>query len=164
MGLSIWMTVNMPSGMGRGQTAVRQNAAVTQETDRTPRHAPGMAGDMTGRGNASSGMGHRREGGEKPAAEAGEKAPGGTDGGMAAGAGHAKHGHTPKTALGKLEARALMFGRLFFFVALGALLGGIIEGRCWYMAPCPRPWLPDQLRTACSWPVSMRVRSAPLPS
>ena len=71
MGLSIWMTVNMPSGMGRGQTAVRQNAAVTQETDRTPRHAPGMAGDMTGRGNASSGMGHRREGGEKPAAEAG---------------------------------------------------------------------------------------------
>ncbi len=134
MGLSIWMTVNMPSGMGRGQTAVRQNAAVTQETDRTPRHTPGVAGDMTGRGNASSGMGHRREGGEKPAAEAGEKAPGGTDGGMAAGAGHAKHGHTPKTALGKLEARALMFGRLFFFVALGALLGGIIEGRCWYMA------------------------------
>ena len=43
--------------------------------------------------------------------------------------------HGPKkeqTALSRLEHRARIFGKLFFFVGVGALLGTIIEGRCWY--------------------------------
>ena len=40
----------------------------------------------------------------------------------------------PQTVSEKLWYRARIFARLFLFVALGALLGGVIEGRCWYMA------------------------------
>ena len=43
--------------------------------------------------------------------------------------------HSPKkeqTALSRLEHRARIFGKLFFFVGVGALLGTVIEGRCWY--------------------------------
>lgn len=134
MGLSIWMTVNMPSGMGKSQTAARQNTTVTQETAGTPGHAPGVAGEVTGLESTPSGVRHRGESGAKNTAQAGKGAPDRTDNDTAAGSRHANHRHTPKTALEKLEARAIMFGRLFFFVALGALLGGIIEGRCWYMA------------------------------
>lgn len=43
---------------------------------------------------------------------------------------HSKKGE--QTAAEKLERRARIFGKLFFFVGLGALLGTIIEGRCWY--------------------------------
>ncbi len=39
---------------------------------------------------------------------------------------------TDTDALTRLERRARMFGRLFLFVGIGAFLGSIIEGRCWY--------------------------------
>lgn len=42
------------------------------------------------------------------------------------------HKNQPQTAEEKLLQRARLFGRLLLLVGLGALLGGIIEGRCWY--------------------------------
>lgn len=38
----------------------------------------------------------------------------------------------PDDPLSRLLYRLKVFGRLFLFVGLGAMLGAIIEGRCWY--------------------------------
>lgn len=45
-----------------------------------------------------------------------------------------RHGSRVKEtdAVSRLFHRAKTFGRLFLFVGLGAMLGSIIEGRCWY--------------------------------
>ncbi len=49
-------------------------------------------------------------------------------------AGHAKKhaGMAQETALDKILYRLHVFGRLFFFVGLGALLGAVVDGRGWY--------------------------------
>lgn len=133
IGLSVWMTVNMPSGMGRN--AAPAPAQAMQGAGR-PAHpmGHGMHGEQAAQNAAPGGAAREETAPAKPA-------PSGAAGGMAqdrkdavSPAAPARHRHAPKTALEKLGARALMFGRLFLFVALGALLGGIIEGRCWYMA------------------------------
>ncbi len=40
--------------------------------------------------------------------------------------------HGDGGAASRLLNRARIFGRLFLYVALGAILGSLIEGRCWY--------------------------------
>lgn len=40
--------------------------------------------------------------------------------------------HGNEGAASRLLHRARIFGRLFLYVALGAILGSLIEGRCWY--------------------------------
>ncbi len=87
--------------------------------------SPRPAGQQTA---AAAGL--RAEGVSEPVLREARRAAAGSATSMAR-ARHARE-HQPDDAAARLLHRLRLFGRLFFFVGLGAMLGAVIEGRCWY--------------------------------
>lgn len=124
--LSVWLTLNMPAPHTQQQPGAAQaeNGQAMQQAMRPAMGAsnrPESMGSLgrAGAGNIAGATGEataKRQDAPATAKKAG------------------RHRRQPQTAGEKLLHRARIFGRLFLFVGLGALLGGIIEGRCWYMA------------------------------
>ncbi len=72
---------------------------------------------------------------ETPGIQAGSPAPESSPKGMhgpKAGKSKKHAGMTQASAMDKILYRLHVFGRLFFFVGLGALLGAVVDGRGWY--------------------------------
>ena len=116
--LSAWLVVIMPEphmmkkGMSRqDQAQQEQSVPLPGQRDHHAQETPGIqAGSPASESNPSEKGAHGKKAGKSQ-----------------------KHaGMTQASALDKILHRLHVFGRLFFFVGLGALLGAVVDGRGWY--------------------------------
>ena len=113
LALSGWLAASMPAGMHarsapQTQAAKPDQAKAPAEASQADRHAAAPQAPEA-RAKATQ---------DAPRDKAGQSR---------------RRGASSAGAAEKIASRALQFVRLFLFVALGALAGGIIEGRRWYM-------------------------------
>ncbi len=149
--LSGWLAVCMPEhrstaprpasqsqvlpGQARQEKSLPAEKSAGHAATAPSRSAEGVAAPASGTGPAPEAMtGKAAASGTPPAVSPEEKQARSSDGPSAGKKSGMSGRHRQKslTAADKLLDRAWTFGRLFLFVGLGAMLGSMIEGRCWY--------------------------------
>lgn len=115
--LSAWLVVIMPEPHMMKKSMSRQDQAQQEQSVPLPKQRDLHAGEAPVIQEGSHAAEHSP-------AEKSTQAPK---------TGKSKHaGMTQASALDKILYRLHVFGRLFFFVGLGALLGAVVDGRGWY--------------------------------
>ncbi|MBQ1330692.1 MAG: hypothetical protein IIY31_03460, partial [Desulfovibrio sp.] len=144
LALSAWLAASMPEGMhgrsamsGRSQPAAQAQQAEGQAPRQGMRPAGADLPDVQApkaRSEASSGASSETSRDKPRERVRGKDREPVQDQAQRQAKTGRHHASATTGPAGRIAARALQFVRLFLFVALGALAGGVIEGRRWYMA------------------------------